>query len=296
MSNISVVIEERPHQMGKFLVGRLLPFTTKKMVGPFVFIDHMGPVSLSENENFDVPPHPHIGLSTLTYLFEGSIMHRDSLGNTIEIKPGEVNLMTAGKGITHSERTPEHLRNSIKHLHGLQIWLAMPKSLEESNPSFAHINAHELPKWNDGKVSYTLVAGEAFGKKSPVPVLSKLFFIEIKTTETVTINLGEHLYGESAIYILEGSVHVDDIRYEPKRILVATESQLCSFTLQANSSIYIFGGEPFEEPRFIFWNFVASTRELIEQAKENWSKQLFPKIEGETEFVPLPPKTLHLKK
>jgi redox-sensitive bicupin YhaK (pirin superfamily) len=282
--------------MGKFLVGRLLPFTTKKMVGPFVFIDHMGPVSLNEFENFDVPPHPHIGLSTLTYLFEGSIMHRDSLGNTIEIKPGEVNLMTAGNGIVHSERTPEYLRNSTKHLHGLQIWLAMPKALEQNDPGFAHISANELPKWSDGSVSYTLIAGEALGKKSPVPVLSKLFLIEIKSTDTVTIDLGEELYGEAAMYILDGAVIADDIVFEPKRILVASETKLCRFTLRANSTIYIFGGNPFEEPRYIYWNFVATSRELIEQAKDKWQEQTFPKIDGETEFVPLPISSANLKK
>lgn len=296
MSNVSLIIEERPHQMGKFLVGRLLPFTTKKMVGPFVFIDHMGPVSLNEFENFDVPPHPHIGLSTLTYLFEGSIMHRDSLGNTIEIKPGEVNLMTAGNGIVHSERTPEYLRNSTKHLHGLQIWLAMPKALEQNDPGFAHISANELPKWSDGSVSYTLIAGEALGKKSPVPVLSKLFLIEIKSTDTVTIDLGEELYGEAAMYILDGAVIADDIVFEPKRILVASETKLCRFTLRANSTIYIFGGNPFEEPRYIYWNFVATSRELIEQAKDKWQQQTFPKIDGETEFVPLPISSANLKK
>jgi redox-sensitive bicupin YhaK (pirin superfamily) len=296
MSNVSLIIEERPHQMGKFLVGRLLPFTTKKMVGPFVFIDHMGPVSLNEFENFDVPPHPHIGLSTLTYLFEGSIMHRDSLGNTIEIKPGEVNLMTAGNGIVHSERTPEYLRNSTKHLHGLQIWLAMPKALEQNDPGFAHIGANELPKWSDGSVSYTLIAGEALGKKSPVPVLSKLFLIEIKSTDTVTIDLGEELYGEAAMYILDGAVIADDIVFEPKRILVASETKLCRFTLRANSTIYIFGGNPFEEPRYIYWNFVATSRELIEQAKDKWQQQTFPKIDGETEFVPLPISSANLKK
>lgn len=282
--------------MGKFLVGRLLPFTTKKMVGPFAFIDHMGPVSLNEYENFDVPPHPHIGLSTLTYLFEGSIMHRDSLGNTVEIKPGEVNLMTAGNGIVHSERTPGYLRNSAKHLHGLQIWLAMPKALEQTDPAFAHINANELPKWSERNVSYTLIAGEALGRKSPVPVLSKLFLIEIKSTDTITIDLGEELYGEAAMYILDGFVIADDIVFEPKRILVANEAKLCRFTLKANSTIYIFGGDPFEEPRYIHWNFVSTSRELIEEAKDKWLKQTFPKIEGETEFVPLPVSSANLKK
>jgi redox-sensitive bicupin YhaK (pirin superfamily) len=151
MSNISLIIEERPRDIGNFMVGRLLPFSSKRAVGPFVFLDHMGPVSLNNHQNMDIPPHPHIGLSTLTYLFEGSIMHRDSLGVEMEIKPGEVNWMTAGKGIVHSERTPEYLRTSDKMLHGLQIWVAMPKELEAMEPSFYHASEEDIPTWeNDG--------------------------------------------------------------------------------------------------------------------------------------------------
>ncbi|MBY0542604.1 MAG: pirin family protein, partial [Sphingobacteriaceae bacterium] len=151
MSNIKLIIEERPSNIGNFMVGRLLPFREKRMVGPFSFIDHMGPALLSDHENLDVPPHPHIGLSTLTYLFEGSIMHKDSLGTEIEIKPGQVNWMTAGKGIVHSERTPQYLRQSDKILHGLQIWVALPKDLEQMNPEFYHADTDELPLWeNEG--------------------------------------------------------------------------------------------------------------------------------------------------
>ena len=145
MSNIGMIIEERAADIGNFLVGRLLPFRQKRMVGPFIFIDHMGPAALKDYQNLDVPPHPHIGLSTLTYLFEGAIMHRDSLGTAVEIQPGAVNWMTAGKGVTHSERTPEYLRTTDKRLHGLQIWVALPKDLEQSTPSFAHIAAEEIP-------------------------------------------------------------------------------------------------------------------------------------------------------
>jgi len=147
MSNINLIIEERAADIGKFLVGRLLPFRQKRMVGPFIYVDHMGPVKLNERNNFDVLPHPHIGLSTLTFLFEGSIMHRDSIGNAVEIKPGEVNWMTAGKGIVHSERTPEYLRHSKKHMHGLQIWVALPKHLEQMNPEFFHVDESEIPLW-----------------------------------------------------------------------------------------------------------------------------------------------------
>lgn len=289
MSNIGLIIEERPSDIGNFLVGRLLPFKDKRTVGPFAFIDHMGPAALSDHENIDVGPHPHIGLSTLTYLFEGSMMHRDSLGTAMEIKPGAVNWMTAGKGIVHSERTPDYLRTSEKHLHGLQIWVALPKHLEQMEPSFAHIEAHELPEWKIGSVSAKLIAGEAFGRKSPVPVYSPLYFIELKSTEKQTLNIGSELYGESGLYILEGSIENDGNNYVTKRLLIAKDSTLCEFTMNENTTVYIFGGMPFEEPRYIYWNFVASSPELIEDAKQRWLEQSFPKIPGETGFVPLPP-------
>lgn len=288
MSNIKLIIEERPSNIGNFMVGRLLPFREKRMVGPFCFIDHMGPAKLSDHENLDVGPHPHIGLSTLTYLFEGSVMHKDSLGTAIEIKPNQVNWMTAGNGIVHSERTPEYLRHSDKNLHGLQIWVALPKELEEMSPSFAHITEEEIPTWENDGVSFKLIAGEAFGKKSAVPVYSPLYFLEIKTTNATTINIGDDLFGESALYILEGSISSEGNSYEPKHILIANDSKLCSFEMAENTTVYIFGGEPFPEERYIYWNFVASTKELIEDAKTRWIEQSFPKVPGETTSVPLP--------
>lgn len=295
MSNINLIIEERPSDIGNFLVGRLLPFREKRMVGPFSFIDHMGPAALSDHENLDVGPHPHIGLSTLTYLFEGSIMHRDSLGTVIEIKPGQVNWMTAGKGIVHSERTPDYLRNSEKKLHGLQIWVALPKHLETMEPTFAHITENEMPVWNIDGVQVKLIAGEAFGKKSGVPVYSPLYFIELKSEAKATLNIGNDLYGESAIYILEGSVTIEGNTYNPKQLLVAKEASLCEFTINENTTIYIFGGEPFDEPRHIYWNFVASTREAIEDAKQRWEAKEFPSIPNETGYVPLPKQNNNFK-
>jgi redox-sensitive bicupin YhaK (pirin superfamily) len=288
MSNIQLIIEERAANIGNFMVGRLLPFRQKRMVGPFIFIDHMGPVRLNDHENFDVGPHPHIGLSTLTYLFEGSIIHRDSMGNTVEIKPGEVNWMTAGKGIAHSERTPEYLRHSEKNMHGLQIWVALPKHLEDMNPEFSHIGKEEIPEWTEKGVHYKLVAGEVFGRKSPVPVYSPLFMVEIKSTVRQTLEIGQYLFGEAGLYILEGSIESEGHVYAPKQILVAREGKLCVFVIEANSTIYIFGGEPFAEERFIDWNFVASSKEIIERAKQKWREQLFDKIPGETGFIPLP--------
>lgn len=288
MSNIKLIIEERPTNIGNFMVGRLLPFREKRMVGPFSFIDHMGPALLSDHENFDVPPHPHIGLSTLTYLFEGSILHKDSLGNEIEIKPGQVNWMTSGKGIVHSERTPPYLRQSNKMLHGLQIWVALPKELERMQPEFFHAEAEDLPIWEEHGVQFKLIAGEAFGKKSPIPVYSPLYLLELKSTTVPTVNIGEYLFGESGIYILEGAIDSDGNTFDPKQLLVAKDSSLCEFSMQANTTIYIFGGEPFPEERFIYWNFVATSKELIEEAKTKWINQEFDAVPGETEFVPLP--------
>lgn len=289
MSNINLIIEERASNIGNFMVGRLLPFRQKRMVGPFIFIDHMGPVKMTERENFDVLPHPHIGLSTLTFLFEGSIMHRDSLGTEVEIKPGAVNWMTAGKGIVHSERTPEYLRHADKSMHGLQIWVALPKELEQMEPEFFHVDKEQIPAWTVGGLQFKLVAGEAFGRKSPVPVYSKLFMIEIKSQTRQVVTIGHELYGESGLYILEGNIESDGNIYESKQLLVAKESTLCKFTIGANSTIYIFGGEPFPEERWIDWNFVSTQKELIEEAKQKWMDQTFDKIKGdETEFVPYP--------
>lgn len=288
MSNINIIIEERPADIGNFLVGRLLPFRNKRMVGPFIFIGHMGPANLNEFQNIDIGPHPHIGLSTLTYLFEGAILHRDTLGNEVEILPEQVNWMTAGKGIVHSERTPEYLRHTDKKLHGLQIWVALPKELEEMEPEFLHAQADDIPAWETDDVSYKLIAGSAFGKTSPVPVYSKLFLLEIKSKTRKSVKIGEELFGETGLYILKGSIESDGNTYEPKRILVAKDSQLCEFVMEANTTIYIFGGEPFAEERIIYWNFVATNRQLIETAAKNWKEQNFPIIEGETDLVPLP--------
>ncbi len=292
MSNIELIIEEKAADIGNFLVGRLLPFREKRAVGPFVFIDHMGPAKLSEFQNLDVPPHPHIGLSTLTYLLEGSIFHRDSMGSAIEIQPGAVNWMTAGKGVVHSERTPEYLRASDKSLHGFQIWVGLPKDLEQMEPEFHHTEVSEIPVWEKEGVHYKLIAGEVFGKKSPVPVYSKLFFIEIKNKEKIKLNIGPHLFGEVGMYVLEGTVNLEGNEWGTKQLLVAKKSTLCEFEMNENTTVFLFGGEPFPEERYIFWNFVNSSREVIEQAKLDWHEQnleAFPKVVGdEEEYVALP--------
>ena len=196
--------------------------------------------------------------------------------------------MTAGKGVVHSERTPEYLRTTDKSLHGLQIWVALPKHLENCEPSFSHVEAKDIPHWKQDKVNFKLIAGEAFGKKSPVPVHSPLYFIEIKSNYKTSLNIGKELYGEVAMYILEGSVINDGNRYENKQILIAKESSLCTFEIAENTTIYLFGGEAFPEEHFIYWNFVHTDKNVIEQAKEDWKAQRFPKVPNETEWVPLP--------
>lgn len=288
MSNVHLIIEERPAKIGNFLVGRLLPFREKRLVGPFAFIDHMGPAVMEAGENLDIGPHPHIGLSTLTYLFEGSMKHRDSLGTSLIIEPGAVNWMTAGSGIVHSERTPDYLRNERKSVHGLQIWIALPKDKEDIEPSFSHHESKDLPSWEENGVHYKLIAGKAFGHQSPVPVYSELYLIEIKTDKAVDLNLLNQLYGESGLYVLEGNVRIENQDFGPKNLLVATDATQCGFHLTENTTIYIFGGIPFEEERFIYWNFVSSEKEKIEKAKERWKNQEFITIPDETDWVPLP--------
>ena len=299
MSNIGLIIEEKAADIGNFLVGRLLPFREKRSVGPFVFIDHMGPAALKDYQNLDVAPHPHIGLSTLTYLLEGSIQHKDSLGSDIEIKPGAVNWMTAGKGVVHSERTPEYLRHTEKHLHGFQIWVGLPKHLEQSEPTFHHTEAVDIPTWNDRDLQFKLIAGELFGHKSPVPVHSRLFFLEIKTKESCKLSIGKDLFGEVAMYVLEGTVRIDGNIFAGKQLLIAKSATLCEFEMSEYTTVYLFGGEPFEEERYIFWNFVSSDKEIIEKAKLNWHQQnhgAFPLVPGDDEdFVPLPKAVLNGK-
>lgn len=288
MSNVGLIIEERAADLGNFLVGRLLPFRQKRAVGPFVFIDHMGPAHLKDYQNLDVGPHPHIGLSTLTYLFEGSIQHKDSLGNDLEITPGAVNWMNGGKGVVHSERTPEYLRQTEKMLHGLQIWIALPKHLEEMEPSFHHIEADKLPTWSENGVDFKLIAGKYKDLESPVPVHSPLYYIEIKAKEDAKINLGDGLFGESALYILDGKVIDGGNEYGEKQLLIAKDASLCEIEIKAGSTIYIFGGDAFPEERFIYWNFVSSSKDRLEQAKEDWKNHKFPTIHGDSDYVPLP--------
>ncbi|MFD2600142.1 pirin family protein [Sphingobacterium corticis] len=288
MSNIDFIHEEKAADIGNFLVGRLLPFRQKRSIGPFVFIDHMGPACLADHENLDIGPHPHIGLSTLTYLFDGAIFHRDSIGSAMEITPGAVNWMTAGKGVVHSERTPEHLRQKDKFMHGLQIWVALPKDREFMEPEFHHTEAKDIPAWEDEDATYKLIAGKAFGRTSPVPVYSNLYMIEIKAKNDTLIDIRGELYGESGLYVLEGEIKSGEHAYGAKQILITKDAHLCTFEMKAGTSVYIFGGDPFPEERFISWNFVATSKETLEQAKKDWIDRKFADVPGDAGYVPFP--------
>ena len=289
MSNTGLIIEERSRDIGNFLVGRLLPFRKKRMVGPFVFIDHMGPSVLGPEKYMDVDQHPHIGLSTLTYLFEGQIEHRDSIGTQMVIEPGSVNWMTAGTGITHTERTPESLRNRQVHkAHGYQIWVALPDGKEDIEPSFTHIPANELPKWEEDGLRFILVAGEAYGRTSGVPVYSPLFMLDIQADETGYLNMNGHVKGEIGIAIVNGSITACDKTIESGNMLISKAEDQCEIEVHSGSHLLIFGGEPFEKERFIHWNFVASTKERIESAVDRWKAKEFPKVLGDDSYVPIP--------
>lgn len=289
MSNIQLIIEERARNIGNFLVGRLLPFSQKRMIGPFIYIDHMGPVELATDASFDVPPHPHIGLSTLTYLLEGSVMHRDSIGTEQLIEPGAVNWMTAGKGVVHSERTPAALRGKTQRMHGLQIWVALPVADEAIDPYFTHIAASGLPAWREGAVDFRLIAGEFGAYKAQVPVHSRLYLLELVAEQESLVDPAERLFGETGLYVLEGGVEVDGEFFGPRQLLVALEPSLCQFKMLAGSKVYLLGGDAFAEQRFIDWNFVSSRPEIIDAARLAWSNKQFPSIPGDSAAgIPMP--------
>lgn len=291
MSNIGLIIEERSRDIGDFIVGRLIPFRKKRMIGPFIFIDHMAPTSLGPTNYMDVDQHPHIGLSTLTYLLEGEVMHEDSMGTQQRIQPGSVNLMVAGKGVSHTERTPQDLRNGKQFTaHGYQIWIALPKALEDMKPEFHHIAADKLPKWSDGSAEFTLVAGEGYSQKSPVPTHSPLFMMEIKNSSAYHLNTKDHLKGEIGICIVEGAIEACGETVTKGNILVSKVEDTCSTILKPNSHILLFGGSPFAEERYIHWNFVSSSKDKIEKAKAAWRTKTFPLMENDTSYIPLPGK------
>jgi redox-sensitive bicupin YhaK (pirin superfamily) len=285
---IDYVIEQRRRDLGGFEVGRVLPHPQRRMVGPFVFFDHMGPVAFERGlpRSVDVRPHPHIGLSTVTYLFEGEIMHRDSLANEQAIRPGEVNWMTAGSGITHSERF-ERARAQGGTMHGIQAWVALPREDEEIHPRFAHHGGSDLPTDEGQGVWARLIAGSAFGSRAKVETYSPMFYLHWRLAAGAEAQLPAD-YPERAAYVAAGSIEVDGRRFQPGHMLVFAPARPVRLTAVEPATVMLLGGEPVGE-RFIEWNFVSSSRERIEQAKADWraGRMKLPDADNQ-EFIPLP--------
>jgi redox-sensitive bicupin YhaK (pirin superfamily) len=285
---LELVIEQRRRDLGGFEVGRVLPFPRRRMVGPFIFFDHLGPETLQRGipRSVDVRPHPHIGLSTVTYLFDGEIMHRDSVGSEMAIRAGEVNWMVAGRGITHSERF-EKARAHGDTLHGIQSWVALPTQHEETAPDFAHYGRDELPTFESGGLSMRLIAGAAFGVKSPVKTHSPLFYVHWTLAPGTTAQLPRD-YTERAAYVVAGRVEAAGQTFEAGRMLVFSKGADAVLTATAPTIVMALGGESIGD-RYIEWNFVSSSQERIEQAKTDWRAGLMklPDLDH-AEFIPLP--------
>lgn len=284
---IELIISPRPSDLGDgFFVSRALPYQKKRMVGPFIFLDHMGPAVLTQKNPLTVRSHPHIGLSTLTYLFKGEMLHRDTLGNELVISPGAVNWMTAGSGIAHSERS--HFSSEKMEIEGIQLWIALPKASEEIAPSFVHVENKNIPVIEAGKNKLTLIAGSAFGKSSPVPVYSPLFYLEGKYQNQERFELPIEAGSEGAVYVAKGEIVVDGQFVTANQLVCFKPGVALEFEAVGEAHVMILGGEIFPEKRFIFWNFVSSSQERIEQAKKDWQDQKFGQVINETEFIPLP--------
>lgn len=286
---IETLIIPRAHDVGGFTVQRALPASEKQMVGPFIFFDQMGPGEFLTGKGLDVRPHPHIGLATVTYLFDGSIMHRDSLGTQLSIVPGDVNWMTAGSGIAHSERTDHTLRTTTNRLFGIQSWVALPKAMEEMPAGFAHHAADALPVLQDGGIQLRLIAGTGWGIQSPVPTQAPLFYADATLAPQAMLPLPDH-HEERGAYIVDGSVEVAGTQFDAGRMLLFRSGDKLALTAGPKGArLLMLGGAVMDGPRHIFWNFVSSSKERIEQAKADWKAGRFGAVAGdEKEFIPLP--------
>ena len=282
-----ILIDPKVHDLGGFSVRRVLPHRNARHLGPFVFFDHMGPAEFAPGNGVDVRPHPHIGLATVTYLFDGAIQHRDTLGHVQVIRPGDVNWMTAGRGIAHSERTPAEERTSGHRLHGIQVWVALPQHAEEVDPSFFHHAAATLPRLDRNGVALRLVVGTAFGQRSPVLTFSEMFYLAAEFSAGSSLVLpAEH--AERGVYVADAPVFVAGQEIQPGQLAVLPAGDDVEIVAPAAARVILFGGAPLDGERHLWWNFVSSSRERIEQAKADWSASRFGKIPGETEFIPLP--------
>ena len=285
-SAIELRIEPRSRDLGDFAVRRALPDRQRQRVGPFIFFDHMGPAEFPPGKGVNVRAHPHIGLATITYLFEGEILHRDSLGYVQPIRPGAVNWMTAGKGIVHSEKVTEEVLASGQRLHGLQTWVALPTEAEEIEPNFEHYPASDIPAVNVGGADIRVVLGSAFGVSSPVTTQSSTLYVEVILGPGQSVDIPEA--EELAVYVVEGSVAVNQEPVEAGVLAVLERGASGSVTAESPARIMFAGGDALEGRRYIWWNFVSSSRERIEQAKRDWREQRLDAVPGEADFIPLP--------
>ena len=287
MSAIELLIGPNKKDLGGFGVSRLLPQAKRRHLGPFVFWDHIGPATFSPGKGIDVRPHPHIGLATVTYLFSGEISHRDSLGFVQSIRPGDVNWMTAGSGIVHSERTGDVPRAEGQVLHGVQSWLALPKEYEETDPAFVHHPKADLPVFDHDGVTVRLIAGTAYGEESPVKVFSPMVYLDAIVEDACEIPLPEE-HHELGIHVIEGSAIIDGTEIEPGHLAVLVDGARPQLKASPGTRALILGGAPLDGDRHMWWNFVSSSKDRIEQAKQDWKDGKFAKVPGETEFIPLP--------
>ena len=288
-SSIKAVLKPHLRDVGSLTVRRVLPAMAARLIGPFIFFDHMGPATLEPGVGLDVRPHPHIGLATVTYLFEGAIMHRDSLGSEQKIVPGDVNWMTAGRGIVHSERTPAEDRASGQTMHGIQTWVALPLADEEIEPSFSHHAADTLPVVERNGVTLRVIAGTAFGAESPVATFSGTLYVAAEFSPGGAFAL-EPEHEERGVYLVDGDLEIDGAPIEVGQMAVLALDETVTLASTNGARVMLLGGEKLDGERFIEWNFVASSREKIEAAKLAWTNQEMGKVPGETEWIPLPPR------
>jgi redox-sensitive bicupin YhaK (pirin superfamily) len=294
MPSIEQIIAPRRRDLGGFEVARVLPYMKKRSVGPFVFFDHMGPAVFAPGKGIDVRPHPHIGLATVTYLFEGAFMHRDSIGSVQLISPGDMNWMTAGRAIVHSERTPDDLRAQGHTVHGIQSWVALPQSAEELPPSFTHHPAATLPTVDKSGARLRVIAGSAFGATSPVEMYSGTLYVDVLLEAGAQLVLpAEH--PERAVYAVDTAITIDGEELPAMQMAVLTEGKSAALAAKSPARVMILGGEPLDAPRLMWWNFVASSEALMERAKAEWAAGPlqswtgpYTLPPGESEFIPLP--------
>ncbi len=283
--SVELIIEPQVKDLGEFTVRRVLPAPEKQMVGSFIFFDHMGPAEFPPGEGIQVRPHPHIGIATVTYLFEGEIMHRDNLGFVQPIQCGAVNLMTTGSGMVHSERAGDDL-NETSRLHGIQSWMALPVEEQEHDPEFKHYPAEDIPQTDVGGVQVRVIIGEAYGHTSPVHAYSATLYLECVMPKGSEITLPDQ-YEELGAYVVTGSVSIDDTSYSEGVMAVAADGRTMTLSANEDSRVMVVGGDNLGE-RYLYWNFVSSSKERIEQAKSDWRDGKFAQVPGETEFIPLP--------